>query len=174
MMEKTMDKYANGKPPAQKKWKRLLLPAALAAFDFLAVCAAYFLALWLRFDFVFSKIETKYLETYGKFILFYAAFAVLILWLFRLYRALLRYVGLRELVRTFEVSVLLSVLHAAAITLIFERMPISYYIGGAVFQAMFLIGIRFSSRLLDSFRSRRNRSHVDCSRVMLIGAGNAG
>ncbi len=174
MTEKTMNKHADGKPFVQKKWRRPLLTAALAVFDFLAICAAYFLALWLRFDFVFSKIETKYLETFGKFIPFYAAFAVLILWLFRLYRALLRYVGLRELMRTFEVSVLLSVLHAAAITLIFDRMPISYYIGGAVFQAMFLIGIRFSSRLLGSFRSRRMQSRSVRSHVMLIGAGNAG
>lgn len=173
-MNKQMNEHTIEKQSLRKKRKRLLLPIALALFDFLSVGISYFLALWLRFDFVFSKIETQYLKAFVKFIPFYAVFSVLILWAFHLYRSLLRYIGLREFVRTFEVSVLLSALHAAAITLVFGRMPVSYYIGGALFQAVFLIGIRFSSRLLDRFRRRKIQNRSAGSNVMLIGAGNAG
>ncbi len=154
--------------------QRFLLPILLGAYDFAAVCLSYFLALWLRFDFVFSGIEREYLERFSRFILFYAGFSVLIIWLFRLYRSLLRYIGFREIVRTLEVSLLLSIVHAAAITLFCGRMPISYYFGGALIQAVLLISIRFSARLVDNWHRRRNGNASVTNRVMLIGAGSAG
>ncbi len=147
----------------------------LAFCDFVAICAAYFLALWMRFDFVFSQINGSYWAAFRNFILFYAAFSVLVIWAFRLYKTLLRYIGLKELVRMLEISLLLSAVHAAAITLICSvRMPVSYYVGGALIQAVFLIGIRFSYRLLDNWRRNRSLKHTEMNHVMLIGAGNAG
>ncbi len=171
-----MNEYTIEQQPGKKKGKKkLLFTLLLGTYDFIAVCIAYFLALWMRFDFFYSHIEQKYLDAFSHFILFYGAFSVLILWLFRLYKTLWRYIGIRELVRTLGVSLMLSVIHAVAITLIFwHRMPISYYIGGAMIQAALLIGIRFSARLLDDWHKRRNLSHTDLKRVMLIGAGNAG
>lgn len=153
---------------------KILSSVLLGLYDFVAVCFAYFLALWLRFDFVFSHIEQKYLDAFTRFILFYGAFSVFVLWLFRQYRALWRYMGTRELVRTLEASVLLSVAHAVAITLIFRRMPISYYVGGALIQAILLIVIRFYGRMIDSWQARKKYSQASVSRVMLIGAGKAG
>ncbi|MBR4905725.1 MAG: polysaccharide biosynthesis protein [Clostridia bacterium] len=159
----------------QKGNTGLLFSVLLGVFDFIAVCSAYFLALWMRFDFFFSHIEQKYLDAFSRFILFYGAFSVLILWLFRLYKTLWRYIGLRELGRTLAVSLLLSAVHAVAITLIFwHRMPVSYYIGGAMIQAILLIGIRFSGRLIDGLQTRKSISQADMKRVMLIGAGKAG
>ncbi len=159
----------------RRRKKSILLSALLCVYDFAAVCAAYFIALWMRFDFSFGNIEPKYWIAFKYFILFYGVFAVLILWLFRLYKSLWHYIGLRELVRTLEVSLLASVVHAVAITLIFwHRMPISYYIGGALIQAALLIGIRVSSRLIDDWRRKRIQNRTAKNRVMLIGAGNAG
>ena len=148
-----MNEYTIEQQPGKKKGKKkLLFTLLLGTYDFIAVCIAYFLALWMRFDFFYSHIEQKYLDAFSHFILFYGAFSVLILWLFRLYKTLWRYIGIRELVRTLGVSLMLSVIHAVAITLIFwHRMPISYYIGGAMIQAALLIGIRFSARLLDDW-----------------------
>ena len=155
--------------------RRILLSVLLGAYDFAAVCVAYFFALWMRFDFFYSHIEEKYLYAYSRFILFYAAFSVLILWAFRLYKTLWRYIGLSVLVRTLGVSLMLSAIHAVAISLIFwHRMPVSYYFGGALIQAGLLIGIRLSGRLINSWHNRRTLSHTAMSRVMLIGAGNAG
>ena len=164
----------NLKPQTGAGKQRVLFSILLGAYDFLAVTIAYFLTLWLRFDFVFSNIERQYLERFSRFILFYAAFSVLVLWLFRLYRTLLRYIGLREIIRTLEVSLLLSVVHAAAITLFCGRMPLSYYFGGALIQAVLLISIRFSARLVDNWHRRRTGNITVTNRVMLIGAGNAG
>ena len=155
-----------------RQW--VFLSVLMALYDFVAVAASYFLALWLRFDFVFSRIEARYLESFARFIPFYAVFAVFVLWLFRMYRTLWRYIGLRELVRVIEASLLLSVIHAIAITLIFGRMPFSYYIGGAMVQLLLLTGIRFAYRVLDFWRRKRIQNREAKDRVMLIGAGNAG
>ena len=155
-----------------KQW--VFLSVLMALYDFVAVAASYFLALWLRFDFVFSRIEARYLESFARFIPFYAVFAVFVLWLFRMYRTLWRYIGLRELVRVIEASLLLSVIHAIAITLIFGRMPISYYVGGAMIQLLLLTGVRFAYRVLDFWRRKRIQNREAKDRVMLIGAGNAG
>ena len=154
--------------------QRIGIAVLMCACDFVAACVAYFVALWMRFDFIFSSIDQKYWNAFAKFILFYAAFCVIVLWAFRLYRTLLRYVGIRELLRTIEASVLLSVIHAVAITLLLGRMPMTYYFGGALIQAVLLTGIRFSGRLVLSWRQRRMRNRAEQKRVMLIGAGNAG
>ena len=161
----------------QKKAGRLRIRYAilLGAYDFVAVCVAYFFALWMRFDFIFANIQPyRYWESFKNFIIPYAAFSVLVLWALRQYRTLLRYAGMREIVRTVEASALLSVVHAVAITLIFGRMPMTYYFGGALIQVILLAASRCSIRLIESLRQRRNRSGEEQKRVMLIGAGNAG
>ncbi len=166
--ESTQKQHTTGR----KQW--ILLSVLMSVYDCIAVSFAYFFALWLRFDFVFSRIETQHLEAYTRFIPIYAVVSVAVLWLFRLYRTLWRYIGLRELVRTFEASVLLSIFHAVAISLLFHRMPVSYYLGGALIQLVLLIGVRFAYRVLDFLRRRRVQNRQNKKRVMLIGAGNAG
>lgn len=151
----------------------LLFSLFLVVFDFIAAIVSYFLALWTRFDFVFLRINPEYWDAFSKFILFYGVFSVLVLWLFRLYKSLWQYVGLRELIRTLEVSLFLSAAHAGLITLI-HRMPVSYYIGGALLQMILLIGVRLSSRMLAHWHRNRILKHTARTRVMLIGAGNAG
>ena len=165
----------SGFEPQQRIGRRgSLITILLCAYDFLAAVFAYFLALWLRFDFELFGIDEKYWFAFSRFIFVYAAFSVLVLWLFRIYRILMRYIGLRELVRVIGVSLLLSVVHTAAITLIFDRMPISYYFGGALIQAVLLAGIRTTARLWDYWNKRKPRGQEQPNRVMLIGAGSAG
>ena len=41
--------------------------------DFALIHIAYFLALWIRFDFIFSDIPQRYLRPYWGFITLYAA-----------------------------------------------------------------------------------------------------
>lgn len=155
-----------------RQW--IFLSVLMSAYDFIAVIAAYFLTLWMRFDFIFSRIDAVYIERFSRFILIYAVVAVAVMWLFRQYRTLWRYIGLRELVRTFLVSLLLSVIHTVGISLLFGRMPLSYHIGGALVQMILLIGVRFAYRVLDFWRRKRKQDRMATKNVMLIGAGNAG
>ena len=140
--------------------------------DFALIHIAYFLALWIRFDFIFSDIPQRYLRPYWGFITLYAAGCILFFWIVRLYRTIWRFASYMELFITLGASLLTSGLHALLITLIFRRMPLSYYLLGAVLQFAFLLGVRFSYRLFLLLRTERTSGPVE--RVMLIGAGDAG
>ncbi len=173
-----MNEPNNGAAAPQKKrvhlehWHIIML--LLLVYDFLAVHAAYFLALWARFDFAFSRIDALYLAHYKAFITGYAVFCLIVFWLFRLYKSMWRFASYAELLRTLAASALCSVVHAAGITLLCGRMPMTYYIFGAMLQFLLVIGVRFSYRFLLYIRERRRRNREEASRVMLIGAGSAG
>ncbi len=144
----------------------------LAIYDFIAVCVAYFLALFLRFDGIFSLIPAQYLNPYLLFILPAAAVSIVIFVFFRMYSDMWRYASFSELVRTCMGSITSSVLHTILITVLVWRMPISYYILGALFQGFFLVVVRFSFRFIQILKKRHEP--VEGKRVMLIGAGSAG
>ena len=142
--------------------------------DALSLCLAYFLALWLRFDGVYSQIPERYLMPYRKFILPYAVCAIVLFWLFRMYRGMWRYASYTELIRTFCGSVTASILHSVFITLIFRKMPMSYYVWGGGAQFVFLLIPRFAYRLLLFYKVAAFKNSENGGRVMIIGAGSAG
>ena len=146
----------------------------LMIYDALAVHAAYFVALWARFDFVFSMIPQDYYATYRHFITFYSVFCVCCFSAARLYRSMWRFASYSELVRTMAASSFTSVVHAVMITVIFQRMPLSYYLGGALLQFALLLAPRFSYRFILLLRAQRKPDDESVGRVMLIGAGAAG
>ena len=142
--------------------------------DFLTIHFSYFLALWVRFDCVYSKIPQQYLNAYARFITAYTVVSIVIFWCLRMYRSVWRYASYGELVRTFAGSVCTSIFHIILISFIFVRMPLSYYIWGSVLQLLLLLAPRFSYRLLLFFRSGMKRTDETAGRVMIIGAGQAG
>ena len=152
-------------------WK--VISVLLMAYDFVAVCAAYFLALWLRFDGIYSEIGPRYIKAYNRFILPCAAVSVLIFCIFRMYKSMWRFASFSEFIHTILGSLVSSVLHTVFITVILIRMPLSYHLLGAVFQAALLLGIRFSFRFIQILKRRSENSADDTKRIMLIGAGDA-
>ena len=99
----------------------------LMLWDIVAIHAAYFLALWFRFDCRYSAISQKFLNQYGQSITLYSAFAVVIFWVFRMYRSVWRYAGVDEMLRCVLGSVTASLLWASR-ALFFPGMPRSYYV----------------------------------------------
>ena len=150
-----------------------VIAVILAVYDFVAVCGAYFLALLLRFDGVFSAIPQEYIQPYSQFILPCAAGSVLVFFLARMYNSVWRYASYTELVRCFIGSMIASVAHTALITALLQRMPISYYLMGAVFQFALLVIVRFGFRFIQVFKNRHETADPKSKRIMLIGAGNA-
>jgi len=142
--------------------------------DFLTIHLSYFLALWVRFDCVYSRIPEQYLTPYLRFITLYAIGAIALFWLFRMYRSLWQYASYVELGRTFIGSFVASAVHAILISVIFNRMPFSYYLWGTIVQFCFLVAPRFSYRILMLIRSSSKRADETAGRVMIIGAGSAG
>lgn len=159
------------------KWLHLehwqIIMIYLIVYDVIAVNGAYFLALWLRFDFRYSTITPYFYDAWKHFVPIYTVICLVTFWVLRLYKSIWRFASFPELGRVALSSAVTAVLHAALITVIFARMPISYYILGAFFQFAFVLGIRFSYRFLNVIRSRF-KTPESGHRVMLIGAGAAG
>ena len=65
--------------------ERLSKLLVMMAYDMLAIHAAYFVALWGRFDFLFSQIPEPYLTSYLRFITPFSVVCLLAFLLFRLY-----------------------------------------------------------------------------------------
>ena len=150
-----------------------IISLALMLYDFVAVCGAYFLALFLRFDCVYSVIPQEYIVPYNKFILPYGVGCIVVFLLAKMYNSVWRYASYTEFVRTLAGSLLTSVAHTVLITVLLHRMPISYYMLGAFFQFVLLIGARFGFRFIRIFRLRHETAGANGKRIMMIGAGNA-
>ena len=155
----------------EKKTAQVIL---LMVYDFVAIHLAYFFALLIRYDLVYSQIPEILLKSYISFITPYAFVSLAVLWMFGLYNILWKFVSYIELVKTFIASVLLSIAHFILINLLFNRMPMVYQFGGMFLQFVLLIGIRFSYKIVMFDRARRRRSDDTFKNVMLIGAGSAG
>ncbi len=149
----------------------------LAAYDAVAVNISFFLALWIRFDCRFSGISTAYLRAWMRFIPIYTVFCLIVFILSKLYNSLWKYAGFAEMLRAAGASTLTAVFHAAAITVLFCRMPLTYYAMGTLIQCVLILGIRFSYRFVLMLEhsdkdGKKRKAYGD--RVMIIGAGSAG
>ena len=125
----------------------------LTIYDIISVNLAYFLALWLRFDCKFTKIAHVYLSAWSKFAPIYAIFCLIIFWKSRLYKSIWRYASYTELMYLITATGITGLFHTLFITILYKRMPISYYCVGIMLQFIFLAGVRFSYRLVLLLRS---------------------
>lgn len=169
---------AGGYIVMQKKGKLehwQIIAMYLAVYDAIAVNAAYFLALWIRFDCRYSEIPEVYLSSYLKFAPWYTIFSVVIFWLLRLYKSIWRFASYSEFVRIVAATVITGLFHTAVITITVRRMPVSYYMFGILIQFLLVAGVRFSYRfvLLERGKKEKEESGNYC-RIMVIGAGAAG
>ena len=186
-MENTKDKMSNenidnqdrGKVPQREKrgqgfqlehWHIIAL--GLMLYDSLALSFSYLIALWLRYDLRYSTIDPRYIEGWKAFLPFYIPGSLAVFWLLKLYKSIWRFASYSELLRVSMATVICSMFHIIGITLLWGRMPISYYVIGAILQYLAVLGIRFSYRFILLLRKVNNKkSH---HRIMVIGAGSAG
>lgn len=144
----------------------------LSIYDIIAINLSYFLALWLRYDCKFSLIRHEFLHAWMRFVPIYTVFCLVVFWVLRLYRSLWKYASYSELMHLILATIITGVFHTVGITLIFNRMPISYYMIGITLQFVAMAIIRFSYRFYILMSSQRKEDEK--GRVMVIGAGNAG
>ena len=164
------------KRTGKRLWRWQVVSIWLMIYDVFVTAGAYFGALWLRFDFRFSQIPDVYLNAWLHFTPIYIVFCLLVFLAMRLYRSLWEFAGFEELNRILIASLITAVFHAAAIWLLFCRMPISYILLGAVFQTIGIMAARFGHRYLIISRRKAEKyeRQARAKRCMLIGAGSAG
>lgn len=168
---KEKDTRMKNKTRKLEHWQVVTL--LLMLYDFTAVALSYCLALWIRFDCKFSRIETRYLQAYGKSILIYGLFCVVVFWFLRLYKSIWRFASYSELLRVVVATLITGSVYIIGISTCVLRMPVSYYLIGIAIQFCLTLGIRFSYRFVLLLRGRTNKG-INEKKVMLIGAGAAG
>ena len=154
----------------------IIISALLMLFDAVAIACSYFFALWLRFDCRYTAIPEQYLTSYAGFIGIAVIFTLGVFGGMRLYNSIWRFASYSELLRVVIATAISAIFHTVGITVVFIPMPISYYLFGILFQFCATLGVRFSYRLLNMERKRLTKSRAEQakSRIMLIGAGEAG
>ena len=166
------DKERNMKKKKIEHWQMIAL--YLVIYDIIAINFAYFFGLWLRFDLRFTSIPAEYLSAFLKFAPVYTVFTIFVFAQLRLYNSLWRFASFSELNRVIVASAITTVFHIVGITVFVRRMPVSYYILGAVLQFGLTLTIRFSYRYINLERSRREKETNPLHNAMIIGAGAAG
>ena len=145
----------------------------LVFLDAIAINISYFLALWFRFDCRFSEIPQVYLSAWMKSAPFYTAFSIFVFWLLKMYRSLWRYASYAELRHVLRATAVANLVYIPFITIVFTRMPVSFFVFGIMIQLALLVGIRFSYRV-GTMVTQSYSKHGGENRVMIVGAGSAG
>ena len=162
------------------RWNRQLLPQVskvllVVLMDIFSTALAFFLGLWLRYDFAFGGIARYHLINYLNTIGIWCAITVAVLAAFHLYNCIWVYVGTSEVFRILGAYLVLAVI-GVAFQIYGVALPRSSCIIGLLLGCFFTIGIRFSYRLSKTVQHRLQHmaGAANHKNVMLIGAGEAG
>ena len=159
----------------KKIWDSIAKDLWIVLLDIIAVNAAYFLALLMRFyvNNEFRPTVSYYLTDFLTFAPFYTVLCIAVFWFFRLYGGMWQYAGINDMNRIIGASLITAVIHVIGTALFIRRMPITYYFIGAVLQFLFITLIRFGYRIwLVETKKIANRKKTG-SPAMVIGAGEA-
>ena len=148
----------------------------MMVYDIFVTFIAYFVALWFRFDCNYTEIPSGYLKACLSFAPIYAFIAVVVFCALHLYQSVWKCASFIELKRIVFACSILFPIYTVLITILFRRMPISYYLLGPAFQFLMIAFARFCYRFVSLEKQRHllASEQVMASRVMLIGAGLAG
>ena len=156
------------------KKKAIIKDLWIIVLDIIAVNLSYYLALFIRFykNGVFHGTTAKYLDSFYHIAPWYTVIAIVIFFAFKLYGGMWVYAGLNDMNRIIGGSLCASVIHVIGSLAFVARMPITYYIIGAVLQLVFLVVIRFSYRVLLVEKKRlRRETKVP---AVVVGSGDLG
>ncbi len=142
------------------------------ALDALCVVSSYFLALLLRYDFVWSAVPNEYLHGFQVFISIAVVCSIAIMWVLRLYHSIWSFASVNELVRLMLAWTIIVIVQPVIGLLLGIYMPSSYWLVGSLLGFASTTAVRFSYRILRRLGSTRE-SEGD-THVMVVGAGESG
>ncbi len=154
-----------------RKWTVIGL---LVLFDIVAVNTSYYLAMVLRFYVKgeFHPAAMRYFPLIERFAPYYTVCCILVFAVFKLYSGVWRYAGLSDINRILNANIVTCLIQVCGTLLFIGRMPITYYVLGAVIQFALIFLSRFSYRFVTDeskgFLKRNNASHIT---IMIVGVG---
>ena len=147
---------------------------AMVLFDIFAVNFAYFIALIIRFyvNFEINEWAVRFIPAFRTFAPWYTVCCLVIFGAFKLYNNRWKYAGLNDLNRILLANLATFVVQVAGSVVFVLRMPVTYYVIGAVIQFCMIAASRFSYRLFLMERSRvRSLRKGTSIPVMIVGVG---
>ena len=162
----------------KRTWRSVNRMGILVLLDILTVLFSYGFALFLRFDFSFSRIvesSVPYIEIYLRSMPLWCGVTLTVFFLLRLYHSIWRQASVAEMKSIIFAYVLLAPCYALIVWKMELELPKSYYIMGFLVNFCLTTGCRFSFRILRYIAV--TMSHTDREtgdRIMVIGAGSAG
>lgn len=144
--------------------------------DILAVNLSYFLALLVRFyvNFEFRPTVTYYLTDWLHFTPFYTVLCIIVFAVFKLYGGMWRFAGINDMNRIIGANAITTLIQIVGTALFIRRMPITYYVIGAILQFLFLSLIRFGYRILLVEKKKVASKNSPAIPTLIIGAGETG
>lgn len=146
----------------------------LLAFDIIIINLAYFLALYLRFDASLIQIPRIYLKAFENYALINTVITIAIYSAFKLYRIILEYASYTELIKITQAVALSLLVHIFGISILFQRMPLSYFVYGFLIHYTFTVGIRFANKMFIQGKYNLLDKNPEFKKAIIIGAGSAG
>ncbi len=147
----------------------------LVIIDILTVICASTMALWVRFDFSIAKIERMYLDQVWLCMVPNVLMVLAVYWLFKMYRSVWKYASIYELKNIVFAGVTVTLLQLLGMTVVADlNMPRSYWFLFCGLLIAGTTGTRFSYRFIRHMRNANRNKGEKISRVMIVGAGNAG
>lgn len=146
----------------------------LLAFDIIIINLAYFLALYLRFDASLIQIPRIYIKAFENYALINTVITIAIYSAFKLYRIILEYASYTELIKITQAVALSLLVHIFGISILFQRMPLSYFVYGFLIHYTFTVGIRFANKMFIQGKYNLLDKNPEFKKAIIIGAGSAG
>lgn len=147
-------------------------------FDCLAVLLSYFGAMWIRFDFRYSLIPSGLSSQMLIWAPFFTGLAIFVYIIFRLYRSLVEFVGLADIIRAFAANICLVIIQFLMMRLIFQDIwvPIGFFLIEFFLLFIGVVSHRLVHRFLMSLDQNvyKAQSAQASVKTMIVGAGEAG
>ena len=149
----------------------------IVALDAFTVNVSYFLAVLFRFyirSFEFRPAITTYLNAWAEFAPFYTVLCIVVFVLFKLYGGMWRYAGINDMNRVIGANAVTALIQILGTLLFVCRMPVAYYLVGAVLQFFFMSILRFGYRIFLVEKKRISDRKTPGVPALIIGAGETG
>lgn len=145
----------------------------LVLLDIISVNFSYYVTLLIRFyvNNQFRPTVSYYLSDFYHFAPFYTVACLAIFYLFRLYGNMWRYAGINDMNRVISANIATALVQVLGTLVFIRRMPITYYVIGALIQFAMTAATRFTYRIIVEERKLRKKASIN---VMIVGIGETG
>lgn len=147
----------------------------LVVLDLLIITVSGFLALYIRFDFQFSRMDMTFVDRELKYLPINLTVTILLFILFKLYRSVWRFASANEFLNVIGACSGSILIQLVIMALMKMRMPVSYYMMKYILLILGVGSLRFSYRILRMLQEKRMGLRKDSRKnTMVVGAGEAG